>query len=46
MESMSLLASIIIPVYNEEDSVFALYGEIRKAIDPINKPYEIIFIDS
>jgi len=45
MESMSLLASIIIPVYNEEDSVFALYGEIRKAIDPINKPYEIIFID-
>ena len=45
MKSISPFLSIIIPVYNEEESVHILYGEIRKAIDPLKKPYEIIFID-
>ena len=45
MESISPLISIIIPVYNEEGNIRILYDEIRKAVDPLNKPYEIIFID-
>jgi len=37
--------SIVIPVYNEEDSIAILHEEIRNALDPIEKAYEIIFIN-
>ena len=37
--------SLIIPLLNEEESILPLINEIRKALKPINKPYEIIFID-
>ena len=39
------LISIVIPVYNEEDNVDILYGEIRNAVDPLNRSYEVIFVD-
>ena len=37
--------SIIIPVYNEEESLKPLFGEILQVMTPINKAYEIIFVD-
>lgn len=37
--------SIVIPLYNEEESITPLVNEIRKALKPINKPYEVLFID-
>ena len=37
--------SIVVPVYNEEDNVGILYDEIRKSIDPLNRPFEVIFVD-
>lgn len=37
--------SIVIPLYNEEESLSPLVNEIRKALKPINKPYEVLFID-
>ena len=37
--------SIVVPLFNEEESILPLINEIRKAVKPINKPYEIIFID-
>ena len=37
--------SLIIPLLNEEESILPLINEIRKALKPINKPYEVIFID-
>jgi glycosyltransferase involved in cell wall biosynthesis len=37
--------SIVIPLLNEEESILPLINEIRKAIKPINKPYEVIFVD-
>jgi glycosyltransferase involved in cell wall biosynthesis len=37
--------SIIIPLYNEEESVSALYKAIVEAIDPVNLRYEMIFVD-
>ena len=43
MNSISL--SIVVPLYNEEDSVDILYQEIRESIDLLEKPYEIIFVD-
>lgn len=40
-----LKISIIIPLFNEEESLNPLINEIRKAFKAINKPYEIIFVD-
>jgi len=37
--------SIIVPLYNEEDSVSPLYDAIVAAINPLNLNYEIIFVD-
>lgn len=37
--------SVIIPLYNEEDSIRELYHEICRACDPLNRSFEMIFID-
>ena len=37
--------SLVIPLLNEEESVLPLINEIRKAIKPLSKPYEVIFVD-
>jgi glycosyltransferase involved in cell wall biosynthesis len=37
--------SIVVPVFNEEESVEPLIGEIRDALAPAKKTYEIIAID-
>jgi glycosyltransferase involved in cell wall biosynthesis len=37
--------SIIIPLYNEEESVAALYKSILTAIEPLNVQIEILFVD-
>jgi glycosyltransferase involved in cell wall biosynthesis len=37
--------SIVIPLYNEEVNVKILYDEIRGAVDPMKRSYEIIFVD-
>jgi polyisoprenyl-phosphate glycosyltransferase len=44
MSSENLL-SIIIPSYNEEPNVAALYGELHPVLDSIGLDYEIIFVD-
>ncbi len=37
--------SVIIPLYNEEESLNPLANEIRKALKPVNISYEVIFVD-
>lgn len=37
--------SIIIPVYNEEESIIPVLQEILSAIKPLKEPFEIIVID-
>ena len=37
--------SVIIPVYNEKESVAQLHAEIQAALNRFGKSYEIIFID-
>ena len=37
--------SIVIPFYNEEDSVKPLYKSVKKAMDGLEKPYEMIFVN-
>ena len=37
--------SIVIPIFNEEDSVHELVEHIQSAMKKLSKPYEIIFVD-
>ncbi|MFP4547627.1 MAG: glycosyltransferase [Fidelibacterota bacterium] len=37
--------SIVIPVYNEEESLIILFDKIKSVLQEIGKSYEIIFID-
>lgn len=37
--------SIVIPVYNEEESLDVLYKEIKSAMQPLACLYEIVFVD-
>ena len=37
--------SVIIPVYNEEKNIAPLYTELKKVLDDLNKPYEILFVN-
>ena len=37
--------SVIIPLYNEEENIPLLYEELKNYLDPLNKEYEILFVD-
>ena len=37
--------SVVIPVYNEEDNIRLLHERLRKALDPLNQEYEMLFVD-
>ena len=40
-----MLLSLIVPVYNEEENLPILFEAVSKAIKPLNKPWEVIFVD-
>ena len=42
---MSSLLSLVIPVYNEADSLVPLVDEIDEALASYGTPYEIVFVD-
>ena len=37
--------SLVIPVYNEEENLPILEGEIRAAMAAAGRPYEVIYVD-
>ena len=37
--------SIIVPLYNEEESILLLYDAIIQAVKPLNLTFEILFVD-
>ena len=39
------MISIVVPLFNEEESLNAFYDELAKKIQKLDKDYEIIFID-
>ena len=41
----SLYLSVVLPVFNEEESIDSLYAELSAALNGIGKPYEVIFVD-
>jgi glycosyltransferase involved in cell wall biosynthesis len=42
---MDVKLSVVIPAYNEEESVELCYLEIKDALEPLRIDYEIIFVD-
>lgn len=45
MNDPKISLTVVAPLYNEEESVTVLYQRICQAVDPLNQPYEIIFVD-
>src|SRR5215831_15386051 len=39
------MLSIVIPIHNEEPAILPLYDRLTSVLDPLSKPYEIIFVD-
>lgn len=39
------MISIVVPAYNEEESLEAFYTELKKTLLELKKPYEILFVD-
>jgi glycosyltransferase involved in cell wall biosynthesis len=37
--------SIVVPIYNEEESIPDLYARLNEALEPMGRPYEIIAVD-
>jgi glycosyltransferase involved in cell wall biosynthesis len=37
--------SIVVPLHNEQENIRALYARLIEVLDPIGKPYELIFVD-
>src|SRR5258708_5099441 len=37
--------SIVVPLYNEEDSVRPMHAAIVKAVEPLGVAFEIVFVD-
>jgi glycosyltransferase involved in cell wall biosynthesis len=41
----SPVLSVVIPLYNEADSVDALYNQLHAALEQLEQPYEVIIVD-
>jgi glycosyltransferase involved in cell wall biosynthesis len=44
-DSMEPALSIVIPIYNERDSLGELVASIERAVEPVTPSYEIVFVD-
>jgi undecaprenyl-phosphate 4-deoxy-4-formamido-L-arabinose transferase len=42
---MNIELSVVIPIYNEEQGLAALFGRLYPALDGLRIPYEIIFVN-
>ncbi len=41
----SIRYSIVIPFYNEWDSLMPLYGRLKEAMEALGRPFELVFVD-
>ncbi len=39
------MISIIVPIYNEQENIPILYGQLVKVMDKVGQPYEVIFVN-
>ncbi len=45
MRNKNTSVSIIIPTYNERDSIHELLERIQRSMEPLNEPFEILIVD-
>jgi glycosyltransferase involved in cell wall biosynthesis len=43
--NLAAVVSVVVPVHDEERSVALLYDELRSALEPLDAPWEAIFVD-
>src|SRR2546422_1717216 len=43
--NLAHVISVVVPVHDEERSVALLYDELRSALEPLDVPWETIFVD-
>ena len=43
--NLGAVISVVVPVHNEARSVALLYDELRSALEPLDTPWEVIFVD-
>ena len=41
----TILISVVVPVYNEEQVVMETYKRLKNVMDLLKEPYEIIFVN-
>lgn len=39
------MISIVVPIYNEQENIPILYGQLVKVMDKVGQPFEIIFVN-
>ncbi|HET7396134.1 MAG TPA: glycosyltransferase [Gammaproteobacteria bacterium] len=44
-EQNTALVSVVIPIYNEQESLPVLFARLYPALDALKRPYEILFVD-
>jgi glycosyltransferase involved in cell wall biosynthesis len=44
-QELPMNVSLVIPIYNEEDSIEPLYDAIIDALEPLQYPFEIVLVD-
>ncbi|MGH8370495.1 MAG: glycosyltransferase, partial [Gammaproteobacteria bacterium] len=44
-EQKKSLVSVVIPVYNEQESLAVLFARLYPALDALEHPYEVLFVD-
>jgi glycosyltransferase involved in cell wall biosynthesis len=37
--------TVVVPVFNEAETVGALFDELREALTPLDRPWEVVFVD-
>ncbi len=40
-----MLLSVVVPLYNEEDSIGPMYAALKSALGEVGRDYEIVFVD-
>jgi glycosyltransferase involved in cell wall biosynthesis len=45
VDAEAIQISVVVPVYNEEETLGRLYEELGAALDPLQRPWEAVFVD-
>jgi dolichol-phosphate mannosyltransferase len=43
--SEKITCSVVVPLYNEEEVILETYNRLKKVMDSLNEPYEIVFVN-